>query len=103
MADSTRNPTFSIPDRIAVDAQGFGWRVWDYVDHWSMVPTNPDNEPIPEPLTWFVRLPDPEFVASVVERLDMLTMGEPSTISEAADILRGLLGSGSTQLRSCHE
>lgn len=44
----------AVPDRIAIDAEGFGWRVWDDADHWSMVPTNPDNEPIPHPVTWFV-------------------------------------------------
>jgi hypothetical protein len=44
----------AIPDRIAVDAKGCGWRVWEDQDHWSMVPTNPDNSPIPEPVTWFV-------------------------------------------------
>jgi hypothetical protein len=43
------------PDRIAIDADGFGWRVWDDQEHWSMVPTNPDNEPVPHPLTWYVR------------------------------------------------
>jgi hypothetical protein len=42
------------PDRIAIDAQGYGWRVWDGEDSWSMVPTNPDNSPIPEPVTWYL-------------------------------------------------
>jgi hypothetical protein len=45
-----------MPDRIAVDANGYGWRVWDDQEHWSMVPTNPDNSPIPQPVTWFVQL-----------------------------------------------
>lgn len=45
---------FAVPDRIAVDADGYGWRVWDGEDHWSMVPTNPNNNPIPEPVKWFV-------------------------------------------------
>jgi hypothetical protein len=45
---------FAIPDRIAVDAKGYGWRVWDGSDFWSMVPTNPDNSAIPQPVTWFV-------------------------------------------------
>lgn len=44
----------SMPDRLAVDANGFVWRVWDDEPHWSMAPTNPDNEPIPQPVTWFV-------------------------------------------------
>lgn len=47
----------AVPDRIAIDAKGYGWRVWDeHPEMWSMVPQNPDNSPIPEPLTWFVRL-----------------------------------------------
>lgn len=50
----------AVPDRIAIDAHGYGWRVWDDQEMWSMVPQNPDNEPIPEPLTWFVR--EDEFV-----------------------------------------
>lgn len=45
---------FALPDRIAVDAKGYGWRVWNGSDFWSMVPTNPDNSPIPRPVTWFV-------------------------------------------------
>lgn len=46
----------AVPDRIAIDAKGYGWRVWDdQPDMWSMVPQNPDNSPIPKPLTWFVR------------------------------------------------
>lgn len=48
----------SLPDRIAIDAHGFGWRVWDSDgdndEMWSMVPQNPDNTPIPQPVTWFV-------------------------------------------------
>lgn len=49
---------YAVPDRIAVDAKGFGWRVWDDSEIWSMVPVNPDNSPIPQPVTWFVRFPD---------------------------------------------
>lgn len=53
MAETDSQP-FTIPDRIAIDAKGYGWRVWEGEDHWSMVPTNPDNSPIPEPVAWFV-------------------------------------------------
>jgi hypothetical protein len=45
---------FAIPDRVAFDARGFGWRVWNDQEAWSMVPTTDDNLPIPEPITWFV-------------------------------------------------
>lgn len=41
-----------LPERLAIDANGFGWRV--YADHWSMVPTNPDNSPVPQPVTYYV-------------------------------------------------
>ncbi len=45
----------AVPDRIAIDAKGYGWRQWDeHPDMWSMVPQNPDNSPIPKPLTWFI-------------------------------------------------
>jgi len=43
-----------LPDRIGIDAHGYGWRAWDDSDLWSMVPQNPDNEPVPEPVTWYV-------------------------------------------------
>lgn len=55
MADLGPN---AVPDRIAIDAHGYGWRVWDDKDYWSMVPTNPDNSPIPQPVTWFVPAAD---------------------------------------------
>lgn len=48
---------FALPDRIAIDAKGYGWRQWDDEEMWSMVPTNPDNSPIPQPVTWFVLVP----------------------------------------------
>ncbi len=54
MMEQLRYP-FAMPDRIAVDAQGYGWRVWDGEDNWSMVPVNPDNTPIPQPVTYFER------------------------------------------------
>lgn len=46
---------YAIADRIAVDGMGFGWRVWDDQTWWSMIPTNPDNSPVPQPITWFVK------------------------------------------------
>jgi uncharacterized small protein (DUF1192 family) len=36
---------------LAVDARGYVWRV--YEEHWSMAPSNPDNEPIPQPVTYY--------------------------------------------------
>lgn len=66
---------YAIPDRIAIDANGYGWRVWDGYDSWSMVPTNSNNDPVPEPVTWFVPEVAPlanlgADVAAVAERLD---------------------------------
>lgn len=43
-----------LPERIAVDAAGFYWRVVSD-EMWSMCLTNPDNSPIPEPVTFYVR------------------------------------------------
>lgn len=40
------------PAKLAVDANGFVWRV--YPEFWSMAPSNPDNEPIPQPVTYYV-------------------------------------------------
>lgn len=40
-------------ERLAVDADGFVW--WHHADGtWSMARTNPDNSPIPQPVTYFV-------------------------------------------------
>lgn len=64
----------AVPDRIAIDANGFGWRVWNDAEHWSMVPTNPDNSPIPQPVTWFVNAatrPLAEIERRLQERLSM--------------------------------
>lgn len=57
-----QHPTFAVPERVAFDGNGYGWRV--FADHWSMVPTTPDNEPTLEPLTWFVRA---ELLGEVVD------------------------------------
>jgi hypothetical protein len=59
----------AVPDRIAIDAHGYGWRVWDDQEMWSMVPTNPDNEPVPEPLTWFVKADKFEADAAYVAQI----------------------------------
>lgn len=40
-----------VPPMLAVDAAGYVWRV--YPDHWSMAPSNPDNEPVPGPVTYY--------------------------------------------------
>lgn len=42
------------PPRLAVDGRGFVWRVYND-GHWSMAPSNPDNNPVPEPVTYYVR------------------------------------------------
>ena len=49
----------TLPDRIGIDANGYGWRAWDDLTLddkpvYSMVPQNPDNSPIPEPVTWYI-------------------------------------------------
>lgn len=63
---------FAIPDRIAVDAKGYGWRVWNGSDYWSMVPTNPDNSPIPQPVTWFVPEAEVERLRGLLPEVERL-------------------------------
>jgi len=38
---------------VAIDANGYWWRVFGEDPAWSMVPTNPDNSPIPEPVKFY--------------------------------------------------
>lgn len=40
------------PPKLAVDANGFVWRVYDG-GYWSMAPINPDNTPVPGPITFY--------------------------------------------------
>ena len=42
------------PHTIAVDAKGYVWRAYRDEEFWSMAPVNPDNSPIPSPLTHYV-------------------------------------------------
>lgn len=88
MTDAHQNG--SMPDRIAVDAKGYGWRVWDDEDHWSMVPTNPDNSPIPQPVTWFVKA---ELLGRIVDWLGAPAWTGPQLpIDLARDIDKALRG-----------
>jgi len=51
---------FAVPDRIAIDANGYGWRVFGHGtddETWSMVPVNPDNTAPPQPMSWYVPAP----------------------------------------------
>lgn len=41
------------PDTVAIDANSYWWRVWDEDPNWSMVPTNPDNSPIAQPVKFY--------------------------------------------------
>lgn len=41
------------PPLLAVDANGYCWRAYAD-DYWSMCPVNPDNSPIPRPVTYYV-------------------------------------------------
>ena len=42
---------------VGIDANGYWWRVWPENPYWSMVPVNPDNSPIPTPVTFFRLVP----------------------------------------------
>jgi hypothetical protein len=46
-----------LPERLAVDADGYCWRVFKDGSKglWSMARINPDNSPIPEPVTFYAR------------------------------------------------
>lgn len=48
------------PPLLAVDAHGYVWRV--YRDGWSMAPQNPDNNPVPQPVTYYYALAPTEQV-----------------------------------------
>jgi hypothetical protein len=41
------------PHLLAVDANGYVWRAYLNEGYWSMAPVNPDNSPIPEPITYY--------------------------------------------------
>lgn len=45
------------PACVAIDANGYYWRCWGEDPMWSMVPTNPDNSPIPQPVRFFKLVP----------------------------------------------
>lgn len=52
MSDLARNVSREgHPPLLAVDAGGYVWRV--YEGAWSMAPSNPDNSPIPQPVTYY--------------------------------------------------
>jgi hypothetical protein len=54
VADQTRNASTSAEPgyHLAVDAEGYCWRVFPD-GTWSMARINPDNSPIPQPVTHF--------------------------------------------------
>jgi hypothetical protein len=43
----------NLPDAVAIDANGYWWRVWGENPMWSMAPVNPDNSPIPQPVKFY--------------------------------------------------
>jgi len=49
---SDYGPRSGPPPVVAIDADGYWWRVYEG-EFWSMVPTNPDNTPIPVPVTLY--------------------------------------------------
>lgn len=73
-AETTEQPEqdgtkiYPMPDRIAIDAKGYWWRCWDTApEFWSMVPTNSDNTPIPEPIKFFSLTPLSEAEQMIAE------------------------------------
>lgn len=59
--------------RLAVDANGFVW--WAHEDgSWSMARTNPDNKPVPQPVTYYAPVHDrAEVGAHVVTTTEVVT------------------------------
>ena len=84
------------PHRIAVDAKGYVWRAYTDKEFWSMAPTNPDNSPIPEPITYYVperevedaRARDAMLHERVRAKLARLDSGDYSTPELVADLER---------------
>ena len=61
LAEATPTPVETAADemKLAVDADGFCWRVFED-GTWSMARTNPDNSPIPQPVTYYTpKTPSP--------------------------------------------
>ncbi|MGH7486717.1 MAG: hypothetical protein ACREMY_14120, partial [bacterium] len=81
-----------LPEKLAIDGRGFVWRV--FAEHWSMAPSNPDNEPIPEPITYY--LPEDRDAEERLNRLDDI-LGElrdvPDEAWEHVSALHDLFGS----------
>lgn len=48
--------TPELPPRLAIDADGYVWRVYND-GRWSMARINPDNSPIPQPVTYYEPAP----------------------------------------------
>lgn len=67
------------PHRIGVDAKGYVWRAYTDEEFWSMAPTNPDNSPIPQPVTYYV----PESrVAELTNALKRLMRSQAALLDE---------------------
>lgn len=67
-----RDQLAEVPPRLAVDANGYVWRV--HGDHWSMARTNPDNSPVPHPVTYYVPIQEAsEVSAQVVTSTEVVT------------------------------
>lgn len=61
-----------IPPRLAIDANGYAWRVCG--EHWSMARINPDNSPVPHPVTYYAPIQEAtEAGAQVVTTTEVVT------------------------------
>ncbi len=68
-----------LPDRLAVDADGFVWRVWYDEEHWSMAPSNPDNKPVPGPMTYYMPVKTDRTIAAHVYPTVLYSFAEATT------------------------
>lgn len=72
-----------LPAKILVDAAGFVWRQWDGEDYLSGCPFNPDNEPLPEPITAYVPESDLARLRDGLRRIAELRLDEHLELSLA--------------------
>lgn len=69
---------------LVVDGKGYVWRA--FTDGtWSMAPTNPDNSPIPQPITYYAAINEP--VLDEVEYLIREVRFRPVTVDELVTAL----------------
>lgn len=88
------SPVHQQARRLAVDAAGYGWW-WNDDGSWSMIRTNPDNSPIPRPVTFYVPA---ERAASELDAVaeDLLGVGDTAPSGEQVRLAAWLQATADT-------